>query len=207
MKTMRIEDVHFTSPCRWSKRSRYHHLGTVPRAKRQHKTVLLDASSAILLAKAGYHEIMTEAYACLLSESVFHEITRLSLPGCDEYRQLLQVGKVARVPMDKVPQWCEADDALHKLDRGERDTILLFHGGVADFIVTDDGAAAVYCLRNKVPFVNSLLILRLLKQAGLVADDSFARGFQTLLDLGRYSERVKEYAVNCPDSDLFFFLP
>ncbi len=175
--------------------------------KKQNKTVLLDASSAILLAKAGFHEIVTEGYTSLMSDSVFHEITRTSLPGSGEYLQLLQAGKVTVVPVVNAPKWCAADESLQKLDRGERDTILLFYEGCTDFVVTDDGAAAKYCLHNKVPFVNSLLLLRLLYQSGLIVDSLYEKGLKSLITLGWYSEKVKEYVRSCPDSELLFFLP
>jgi predicted nucleic acid-binding protein len=170
----------------------------------QHKAILLDASSAILLAKAGFHEILAVTYSILMSDSVFDEITRKGLPGSSEYRQLLQEERLQVLP---VLNPSAIDTPLQKLDRGERDTLLLFHEGHGDFVVTDDGAAARFCLGNRVPFVNSLLLLRLLHHSTIIKNSSYETGFQSLLALGRYSEKVKKYARSCPDSELLFFLP
>lgn len=177
------------------------------RKHRPHKTILLDASSAILLAKAGFHEALAIAYHIILSESVFDEITRTGLAGSVEYRQLLQKKQLKVLPLPTPQPQYVADVSLQKLDKGERDTIYLFHGGYGDFVVTDDGAAARFCLGNSIPFVNSLLILRLLNYSTQIKDDSYEAGFQSLLTLGRYSQKVQEYASSCPNSELLFFLP
>jgi len=174
--------------------------------KQQHqKTILLDASSAILMAKAGFHETMADSYSILMADSVFDEITRKKLPGSDEYRKLLQEIRLQVFPVTISPRPM-ADTALQQLDKGERETILLFKDGYGDFVVTDDGAAARFCRNNEIPFVNSLLLLRLLSLSGRIDLSSFEAGFQSLLALGRYSEIVKEYAQNCPDSELYFFI-
>ncbi len=178
-----------------------------PEKQQRHKTILLDASSAILLAKAGFHEILAESYSILMSNSVFDEITRKRLPGSSEYEQLLQEKRLKILPVSRPPSCNVEDSSLQKLDRGERDTLLLFYEGLGDFVVTDDGAAARFCLNGKIPFVNSLLLLRLLHYSGQIGASSYEAGFQSLLSMGRYSEKVIEYARNCPDSKLLFFLP
>lgn len=178
-----------------------------PEKRRLHKAILLDASSAILLAKTGFHEILAASYSILMSDSVFDEITRKGLPGSSEYGKLLQEKRIKVLPVLNPPSWSEADTTLQRLDRGERDTLQLFHEGHGDFVVTDDGAAARFCLNNKIPFVNSLLLLRLLHHSGMIGGSFYEAGFQSLLALGRYSEKVREYARSCPDSELLFFLP
>jgi len=148
---------------------------------------------------------MADSYSILMADSVFDEITRKKLPGSDEYRKLLQEIRLQVFPVTISPRPM-ADTALQQLDKGERETILLFKDGYGDFVVTDDGAAARFCRNNEIPFVNSLLLLRLLSLSGRIDLSSFEAGFQSLLALGRYSEIVKEYAQNCPDSELYFFI-
>lgn len=97
--------------------------------------------------------------------------------------------------------------SLQKLDRGERDTILLFHDGHGDFVVTDDGAAARFCVNKRIPFVNALLLLRLLHHAELIGEYSYETGFKSLLSLGRYTQKIIDFARGCPDNELAFFLP
>lgn len=142
-----------------------------------------------------------------MSDSVFDEITRNKLPGSDEYRQLLQKKQLELLPLPNPQAQNVTDVHLQKLDRGERDTIQLFQGGHGDFVVTDDGAAARFCLNNRIPFVNSLLLLRLLHHSMTIEGNSYEAGVQTLLALGRYSKKVIEYARSCPDGELLFFLP
>ena len=156
------------------------------------------------MAKAGFHKEIADTYTILISDSVFDEITRRGLSGSVEYKQLLRDKKLSIIPViNEKP----ADSRLQKLDRGERDILLLFHNGLGDFIVTDDGAAARYCLNKKIPFVNSLLLLRLLHHSTIIDDKVYKTGFRSLLDIGRYSQTVKSFAKNCPESELLFFLP
>ncbi len=178
----------------------------IPKKRQHQKEILLDASSAILLAKAGVHEVVAASYHICMSDSVFDEITRKKLLGSEEYKKLLQEKRLEVLPVLSPASWSVADAPLQRLDRGERDTLLLFREGRADFVVTDDGAAARFCLNNKVPFVNSLL-LRLLHRSGMIGNSSYVAGVKSLLAQGRYSEKVREYATSCPDSELLFFLP
>jgi predicted nucleic acid-binding protein len=175
--------------------------------RQQRKSILLDASSAILLAKAGFHEMVAASYTILMSESVFDEITRKRLFGSDEYERLQQEKRLEVLPVLNPTSWSVADASLQRLDRGERDLLILFREGRGDFVVTDDGSAARFCLSSRVPFVNSLLMLRLLQHSGMIRASSYETGFQSLLALGRYSEKIREYARSCPDSELRFFLP
>jgi hypothetical protein len=158
------------------------------------------------MAKVEFHETMANSYSILMTDSVFDEITRKKLPGSDEYRKLLKESRLTIFPVT-IASTAATDIKLQKLDRGERETILLFNKGYGDFMVTDDGAAARFCRNNKIPFVNSLLLLRLLFLSERIDLSSFNTGFQSLLELGRYSEKVKEYAQRCPYSELDFFLP
>ncbi len=173
-----------------------------------HKKILLDASSAILLAKIGFHETVAKKYSILMSDSVFDEITRNRLPGSGEYEKLLQENLLTIFPLPEPPtSTTDTLISLQKLDTGERDTLLLFWAGNGDYVVTDDGAAAKYCLNNNIPFANSLLILRILHHSGKIEDSTYRAGFNLLLFIGRYSEKVINFAQNCPDKELLFFLP
>ncbi|HID70195.1 MAG TPA: hypothetical protein EYP35_07005 [Desulfobacterales bacterium] len=176
-----------------------------PEKQQLHKTILLDASSAILLAKAGFHITVAQNYSVLMSDSVFDEITRNRLPGSGEYKKLLQEKLLKIMPLAKQLSLTTDDVPLQKLDRGERDTLLLFLAGHGDFVVTDDGAAARFYLNNRIPFVNSLLMLLILKHTGKIAESAYNTGFESLLDLGRYSEKVIKYARSCSDKELLFF--
>lgn len=171
------------------------------------KKILLDASSAILFAKADFHIIVALNYSVLMSESVFAEITRKRLPGSREYEKLEYEELLIVLPRQESAPIKDVDIALHKLDHGEYDTIRLFFAGHGDFVVTDDGAAAKYCLNKNIPFVNSLLMLRILFQSGKIENSTYKTGFRKILSLGRYSEKIIRYARSCPEQELSFFLP
>ncbi len=78
------------------------------------KGILLDASSAILLAKTEFHGIMAASYSILMSDSVFDEITRKELPGSDEYKELLQDKRLRVLPVSGLST---ADTHLQKQDK------------------------------------------------------------------------------------------
>jgi len=179
----------------------------IPEKQKKHKTILLDASSAILLTKAGFHETLSKNYSVLMTGSVFNEITRNRLPGSCEYEKLLRKKLVTILPVHGSLIITGVDVSLNKLDEGERDTLISFLAGQGDFVVTDDGAAAKFCLNNSVPFVNSLLILRILHNFGRINHSTYESGFRFLLSIGRYSEKVIHFAQNCPDEQLLFFRP
>jgi len=172
-----------------------------------HKKILLDASSAILLAKIGFHETVAKEYSVMMPEYVFNEITGNRLPGSSEYEKLLQENLLTILPVPETPTSTAVQTSLHKLDTGEREILLLFFAGHGDYVVTDDGAAAKYCLNNNIPFVNSLLILRVLHHSGIVEESTYRAGFNSLLFIGRYSENIINFAQNCSDKELLFFLP
>lgn len=142
-----------------------------------------------------------------MPDSVFDEITGNKLPGSSEYKKLLQEKLLTVLHAPEPSTITDVDASLQKLDTGERDTLLLFFTGHGTFVATDDGAAAKYCLNNSIPFVNSLLVLRILHHSGIIEANTYRAGFSSLLAVGRYSEKIINYAQNCPDNELLFFLP
>lgn len=168
------------------------------------KTVLVDASSVILLHKADLLADMQAAFRLWLTISVYEELTRLRRPGAQA---------VARSRRDRRITVVSPNNALHSqplpgnLHRGERDTLLCFLDGGVDFIIIDDGPGAGYCRREAIPYVNALLCPRLLAIGGRLSPQE-ARGAMTRIsDLGHYSTWIKRYAVRCSEATLSAFLP
>ncbi len=167
---------------------------------------LVDASSAIILCKANLHLIVSEMYNVVMSKSVYDEITGNSYPGAEEYKQLLADNKIT-IPAPLSVTNHESASGLYNLGQGERDIIQLYYAGHGDFVITDDGAAAKYCKREQIPFINALLIPMVIKCTGKQSDAYCLSKFNKVLNIGRYSRWVINFAEKCERKELFFFLP
>ncbi len=169
-------------------------------------TALVDASSAIILCKANLHLIVSEMYNVVMSKSVYDEITGNFYPGAEEYQQLLADNRVTiQAPLTTTHR--PISHGLHNLGQGEHDIIQLYYAGYGDFIMTDDGAAARYCKREQVRFINSLLIPMIIKCTGKQSDAYCRAAFNKVMNTGRYSRWVINFAEKCKREELSFFLP
>ena len=169
------------------------------------KTALMDASSAIILCKAGLHIVVAEMYNVVMPGSVYKEITANSYPGAEEYRQLMAGKKITlKEPLPDISNE-SIRPGLNNLDKGEHDVLQLYYAGQGDFIVTDDGAAAKYCKREGIPFVNALLVPVILGFAE-IKDEYFCRkSMEKIIEIGRYSPGIISFAKECEREDLSFF--
>ena len=174
---------------------------------KQMLTALMDASSAIILYKAGLHRFVCEVYNVIMPISVYREIAGNFHPGSDIYRQLHTDKKITIQALDPVIDGQPATPGLSDLDRGERDVVYLYFAGNCDFIITDDGGAAQYCQREKIPFINALLIPLVLKYAMNQTDFHSQEAFEKVRKHGRYSQWVIDFAQRCERKHLSFFLP
>ena len=171
------------------------------------KKIILDASSAILLFKTGLCEQLFEVYQVFITESVFNELTQSERPGKIEFQEWLADNRFSVTPVHE-------EGALQKvrrsqfsgLDMGEADTIRSFEKGYADFILTDDGRAAGYCKKNAIPFINGLLVPKVLCFSHKISADTCNNKMEFLINIGRYSERIITWAMDCPKESLDFFL-
>jgi len=163
----------------------------------------MDASSAIILCKAGLHILLPEIYDIVLPESVYREITAKPYSGSDEYKQLV-AGQHVRV--QGTPDQQERP-GMAGLDTGEYDTILLFYAGLGDFIITDDGPAARYCKKEGIPFINALLFPVVLRLAQIKDDDYCRKSMEIIIEEGRYSQQVITFAGQCRIESIAFAIP
>jgi hypothetical protein len=168
------------------------------------KTILVDASSAILLHKAEVLLHVQAVFRMCVAASVYDELTQRERPGSRA---------VARGRRDRRITVVIPDGAAHhlpaSLHRGERDTLLCYLSGGADFdfIIIDDGRGAGFCRREAIPYVNALLCPRLLAAVGRLTPAAARTAMTRIADLGRYSTWVKRYAATCSDQALTTFLP
>jgi len=169
---------------------------------------MIDASSAILLTKAGAMEACCQAFRIKMTRRVFEEVTVADRPGERRLRAL--AGKkpgfvVVEDPTGPLPDREAAD--LQRLHRGERDTLHHFLNGAARFVVLDDGKGVQVCRRNAIPHINALLCPKILHYSERLPDAQQVRSlFDRIAGLGRYSKDVLAWARQCRRSDLEFFL-
>ncbi|MBN2467212.1 MAG: hypothetical protein JXD19_03580 [Deltaproteobacteria bacterium] len=171
------------------------------------RKAIIDASSAILLFKAHLFSRLVTIYEIVMAQSVYDELTIDGYPGARAFRSDCETNKFA------VLQW-DGDGffrgnpipGILPPGRGEGDTIRWFLNGAADCIIIDDGAGASYCKNNKIPYVNALLCARLLYLQRHISESDYHDAMRDLQHIGRYSRRIVEHALCCPQEGLVFFL-
>jgi predicted nucleic acid-binding protein len=172
------------------------------------KKTLLDASSAILLFKAGLLKELTNVYHVFVTGSVLQELTRKNHHGTDTFLRYVSLQKIRVMDGEEFSSNCEISvTSLRSLDQGERDTIKCFEFGNYDFIITDDGKAARYCKENGLPFINALLFPRLLVFAGFMSWQESNDKMDAIISFGRYSTKIIEWARSCQKESIPFAIP
>ena len=172
------------------------------------KSLIIDASSAILLYKSGLFLDLLHHYRVLCVERVFAEMTRSGYTGADTFARLYRKRKFKVIqPPDTVPHLLLTTPAPARLHQGERDTLTAFLDDAADFILTDDGRAASFCRNANIPYTCALLCPRILYHAGLISPSACSIHTDSILAIGRYSKSVVAYALECPPQNLDFFIP
>jgi predicted nucleic acid-binding protein len=168
------------------------------------KTVLVDASSAILLHKARVLLQVQAVFRLCVAAAVYEELTLKRRPGSRTVALDRRDGRIRVVRPQNHVNYPRLPTSLH---RGERDTLRCYLDGGTDFIIIDDCRGAGYCRREALPYVNALLCPRLLAAAGRLSPTEARAAMFRIAHLGRYSEWVKHYAATCSDSALATFLP
>jgi hypothetical protein len=169
------------------------------------KSILIDASSAILLFKSGWMAPLMENYRVGTGPAAFREMTVANYPGASAFLQWQQEERLVLHP--QCPPELSVRTDRNGLDPGERECISLFLNGSGAFVVIDDGPGAAFCRREAIPYVNALLIPRLLSPASATARVDAEAAMRQIFAIGRYAPWVLEYALTCPLEDLTFFLP
>ena len=173
------------------------------------KQCLIDSSSAILLYKSGLFCTLVEAYQIVMTGSVFAELTVAGYPGARVFAEYAATNLVSiRSPATDLLAAGLSNNALPSLDIGERDTIRCYErAGPDSFIIIDDGRAAQYCRRHKIPYINALLFARIAYLTGMLSERDFHDRYAKLVAIGRYSEEIMTYAQQCSTREIAFFFP
>ncbi len=171
------------------------------------KHVLVDSSSAILLFKSGWLEPLVDYYLLKTGWAAHRELTIPGYPGADLFRQLFEQGKINILPSGTVAT-IHGDSALNAMGAGESECIRHFLNGAGDFILVDDGRAAAYCRVRQIPYVNALLVPRILALVNEeITYQEIADAMARIYALGRYAPWVWDHARRCGDAALAAFRP
>ena len=170
------------------------------------KKVFVDASSAILLFKSELFSRLTAAYRVWMTPVVYSEVTVSGHIGADYFSRVKSSGEFhVSAPGSWFPPG--EDDDIPALDPGEKETIACYHHNRGDFLLIDDGKAARYCRRSGIPYINALLLARILHLDGILSDNAYRGGFQTLCEIGWYSPEIVRIAQQLPRDRLHRFKP
>ena len=156
---------------------------------------LVDASSAILLFKAGAFDLLAEAYKLAMAPSVFKEVCVPGRAGADYFTRAHQQGLLSLVSLDPTAYGPFVPGDRH-LGDGERQTLLAFSQGMAAFIILDDRRAAQFCQESAIPFINALLAVKILNLRGYLSDPDHGRISAEVVRVGYYSRWVIRYAAD-----------
>jgi predicted nucleic acid-binding protein len=159
--------------------------------------VVADSSSIILLQKVGLLDLFLEKYCVIVPNHVYDELTGDGKDGTNELVRLLA---------DKIVRSAEAH-RVEGLDRGESSVISLYYRGFGDFVLLDDRKGAIYCRSHAIPFINALLVSRILFLAGAIKEDDHRLTAELLIQEGYYSDVIIKKAAAIRDVDLQPFMP
>ncbi len=170
------------------------------------RTCIIDSSSAILLYKAGIFEELSLHYRTICPPAVITELTINHLqPGaeyfhicCDSKRLL--IGYPEPADIKNVEEW------RNGLGPGEVECIALYYKKAGDFIILDDRKGALFCKKNNIPYINALLVPKILFFSGFFSEAKYNLLSSLLFEEGRYSEKISQYASNMQIKDLSEFL-
>lgn len=168
------------------------------------KGVIIDSSSAILLFKAGIFDCAAAAYDLIVTPSVAGELTRSGHDGSSHFANALAAGRLKTVEDEKCGGSCPE---LSRLGQGERDSIALYLSGSGIFIIMDDGRGDRICRDMGIPYINALLVARILRDCREIDEDRYAEAFGALLRVGRYSADIVSFARDCEKNRLKDFYP
>jgi len=172
------------------------------------RTILIDASSAILLFKSGLFDELTGMFQTYMTDTVYGELTHDGYPGTRQFKRLHDADKFSVIPADRnTSETRERFSDLDSLDRGERDTIRHFSTGGYHFIVIDDGKGAGYCRDHGIPYINALLFPKIMFFTGDLTWDGCLEKMNRIIEVGRYSKKIIDFALECSQPDLEYFLP
>ncbi len=170
------------------------------------KTILVDSSSAILLYKSGWLNATLDLFVLKTSRAASRELTVPGYPGAARFRHLFERGQIQILPAADAA--FDADEALNARGAGARECIRHYLTGAGAFILLDDGRAAAYCRARNIPYINALLVPRILALANeAITAPAVADAMARIYALGHYAPWIWDHARSCSDTALAPFRP
>ena len=147
------------------------------------KTPAIDASSAILLFKAGLLEIFLSSFTTVTTQSVIEET--LKGEKGENIGSLLSRNSLLK----------EADES-GVFGPGENSILALYENGFADSVISDDGEFLRHCRSRDITHYSSIMIPWLLFKSSKLSREKALAYTAKLESLGRYADWVLEYVEN-----------
>lgn len=171
------------------------------------KKGLIDASSAILLAKSGLFFKIAAFYDLKMVTEVYKEVAQEKHPFARLFAISLMQGRLRVVSSPRGPvSVIKRSPRLEKLHCGEKRTLYRFVEEKEDFIIIDDGKGAAYCRDQGIPYINALLCPKILYFSGHIDQRRCHRHTRLIIAAGRYAPWVLKRAETLDAGDLSTFL-
>jgi predicted nucleic acid-binding protein len=158
------------------------------------KTLVMDASSLILLGKCSLIEVLSKEFRVIIPRKVFDEVADEEIvkqyPDANVIAELVHDGKIEVTPIEK-----RSVKFPITLDEGETEAILLARQTENAILVTDDGKAIKACRYLKVPFIISPKVVTDLYRTGKISMTEAKRSIEKLGIIGRYSPEIISEAL------------
>lgn len=150
--------------------------------------LVLDASTAILLAKIDLLRDVASRGAVVMADTAVHEALAKDTDDARMIRGLLEEGRIQRAAPPG-----RADTLMKdfRLDRGEAETISVAQGTGAR-CATDDGPAIRCCRVLGIPFTSAIGLLAAMTEARIVEPALALALLAKLERFGRYDARILE---------------
>jgi predicted nucleic acid-binding protein len=159
-----------------------------------YKTLVMDASSLILLGKCGLVEILSKEFRVIIPGKVFGEVADEQIlkqyPDPNAIAELVHGGKIEVTSIEE-----KSVRFPITLDEGETEAILLARQVENAILVTDDGKAIKACRYLKLPFIISPKVVTDLYRTGKISMLEAKRSIEKLGIIGRYSPEIISEAL------------
>ena len=158
--------------------------------------IVLDASTAILLAKAELLDAFVEA----VGQPVVmpKEVERECYGRREALDALLIEGaiKEQRITVRVVRQQKQYEKLRRDfpLGRGEAAAITLALASEGALVATDDRQAIIACKLLRIPFITALTVLVRMREKGLLSSEEAESKLAVLVRYGRYKQRIVDAA-------------
>lgn len=140
-----------------------------------------DTSSLILCHKAGVIRQLCQHFSIFISPVIYDELTAQGHDS-DLFVQLVDDDTLKVLHVE--------EHHASYLTGGERDTVSLYYQETCTGILVDDRQAITLCRNEHIPFINALLVPRVLLARQAITWDEYNDAEEVLLKEGRYSREV-----------------